>query len=1580
VNTSNVINAVQSFRDNLAQLRTPLNAKLAYQKVAPTLSFIEVFAKHAVPEKLLDLNAEQLADFVVQLFNVVEQRSTEVAARYIDLPQDDCGILVCNCVDAPYLFDSLLLFLKRHHVDWSVVAHLCLLVKREGGAIVSISDAEQNCAEESLMIVQVEKNSCNAQRITELNALLQDVVNLDKVADKLHQRLQQLQPLAEAAGHSHFWQWLLDDNFIPLSYRQLKISGVDENATVQLQDNESLGLQVDSNIIHADLGQCDSALVSCVSRTSRIVVEKTSQYCPIWRDETLTAFYLRQEVGSADGTPQFTEHVIFGLYPTASHQESALNIKVLKEKITQALARLNIAPCTYNFRKLEELLATFPKTELFFLTTAQLDDIINSLLFFNHASVRVVPLEGEVNSVSLMLVIPRGLSPNADFSKLEAHLLRYFKADNLTTRVLQFGSDYYILHLNISRSADVKITDIDALNATLTNLMQSWEQKLRLLLGREHGTELGQQLWHRYADVFCSNYRSTINPRFCMRDIAKLETLLATKQEQVELWGPVTATNTACRLQFYSTQQGYLNELMPILVNLNLTVIDEMDFTVTVEGIDLYIKSFGVLNQLAGDESLLQVKPRLLSALAALRSGLAENDYLNQLLVATGLDWQQIDIFRGYRNYYFQLGSSFTKKSVAFALINNPRAAAALYGYFEARFKPDARWPDMMTREEQALFPARMELIDALQDVDNANEDRILRTFFNLIDSTVRTNFYKRKEASDYFFSFKVSAIGINEMPIPRPLYEIYVHNSKMEGIHLRGGMVARGGIRWSDRPDDFRTEVLGLMKTQMTKNALIVPVGSKGGFVVKTPYTDRQQGMDLSKLAYQTLMRGLLDLTDNRSAGKIVPAAGIVRYDEDDPYLVVAADKGTAHLPDTANAVSAAYDFWLGDGFASGGSRGYDHKELGITARGAWVCVQRHFREMGMDIQQQPFTVVGIGDMSGDVFGNGMLLSPQICLQAAFNHLHIFLDPNPDPATTFIERQRLFNLPRSSWSDFDASLISAGGGVFSRDAKEIPLSTEVQRWLGVRHEKLDPDSLIQLLLQAEVDLLWNGGIGTYVKASSQKNEDAGDRANDALRINANQLRAKVIGEGGNLGMTQMARIEYALSGGRIDTDAIDNSAGVDCSDHEVNLKIFMQHLLETGVVSDLDMRDKLLAAVTDDVCEAVLRNNYGQSLSLSLDIIRNNSERELFIDLTSRMVAVGLLDRQSETLPSTKEITARKQGYTRPELAILLAYSKMFLYRSILDDPDFTETDKDGTVLASYFPEPIQQQFAQQLHEHPLRREIIATMVTNNVVDCAGSSFCFRLARLYDVSWPRAAAAHNHFSNIIGAAELRQQIYALDTKVEATSQYQLLLEIENAIKTMCDWAFSHKRAMLELDQAEPLRQHLAEFTKILSSILDADSWQRCQTRQQELIDYGLESEIALRLAYLSALDDLLPLVALVEELDCDLHTIAVTFNEVKVRFAIDSLLNLVNHVALRDGWDRMAQHLLTTRFNYALYKLSHMVLSRHDGNLDALLTAHRVNYNRFKVLSEQIHEQSTVNFHPFMVVLEQLNSMCELS
>ncbi len=1578
VGRSSLHNSVQVFQQHLSELQQPLQQRLEPELMPVGQALVELLSRHSFPGSLVYLDRERLADFIAELACFMARREQEVNSRFVDYPERNCGFLLCNCSDAPFLFDSLSLFLKRQHVEWCVVAHLCLSVSRsEQGELGAISDAKRECADESLMIVQVESGARCAAKLAAIDTTLREVVALSRDNIKMIERLHAGQTLLDDDDGASFWQWLTQDNFVPLVYRKLLLRGSGDSAELDVDAAAALGLSDAFNglppLVCGPLLECDELVRRCVSRQNRLLVRDSGVMSPVWRDEEYVEIRLREN--SANGA---IDHLFYGLYRPEAQLGSALDVPALRGKISQALERLAIAPCSYDYRKTEELLATFPKPDLFFIAPAQLDEIIKSLLYFNHDSVRIVALDNELSNLSLLLIVPRTLSPNADFKKIEDALGAHFDGAVLNTNVLQFGHEYYMLQININYTGPLPDVTLEDLGNDLTALLKTWQRKVSQLLVRNYGVEEGMRLWHRYENAFCNEYRARIPAQFCLDDIANLERLLDSGVEQIDLWGPEEEGGAALRLQFYSTRHSYLNELMPLLVNLDLKIIDEIDFTLTVEGNELYIKSFGVLNDTGHATALLDMKQRLVAALYALRRGDAENDYLNKLLVSTTLDWQQIDIFRGYRNYYFQLGSPFTKKTVACALTNNPRSAQALYDYFAARFQPDERWNDVMVREEQALMPARMELIAALEEVEDVNEDRILRLMFNLIDSSVRSNFYKRKNSADYFFSFKISAIGITEMPVPRPLYEIYVHNARMEGIHLRGGMVARGGIRWSDRPDDFRTEILGLMKTQMTKNALIVPVGSKGGFIVKDSYSSRDEGMALSKRAYQTLMRGLLDLTDNRVGGNIVPAADIVSYDSPDPYLVVAADKGTAHLPDTANAVSAEYKFWLGDGFASGGSRGYDHKALGITARGAWVCVQRHFREMGIDIQEEPFTVIGIGDMSGDVFGNGMLLSRKIRLQAAFNHLHIFLDPDPDPESSFQERQRLFNLPRSSWSDYNRELISAGGGVFERDAKEIPLSPQVQQWLGVRHETLDGDSLIQLLLKAEVDLLWNGGIGTYVKASSEKHEDAGDRANDALRIDGNQLRAKVVGEGGNLGLTQLARIEYALSGGRIDTDAVHNSAGVDCSDHEVNLKIFMQHLIEAGIVADYDERDRILGEVTDEVCQLVLANNYGQSLCLSLDTLRNQRDCEQFVDLSARLVAVGLLNRASEALPKAKEVLARSGGYTRPELSILMAYSKMHLYRELLEDPATEALDNEviAAILRDYFPQPLAQQFGRYYSEHPLRREIIATMITNRVVDQAGAAFCFRMARRYDVSWSTAALAHIQFNQVLNADALRQAIAALDNKVPSAQQYQWLQAIEDAIAAMCDWAFSHDRSMLDLERLPQLRASAQEYSAALSGIVEAEQWEQCQQYRAELEQHGLDAATAQALAVLPHMENLLALVVLTARCGGELYPVAHTLNEVRARFSLDGIFATMAQVPQHDRWDRMTRHMLETRFNHCIVQLAQRVLQDYSGNLDKLLSAQRSAFQRYKRLSAQLSDKDTLNFHPYVVVLEQLERL----
>jgi glutamate dehydrogenase len=1148
-------------------------------------------------------------------------------------------------------------------------------------------------------------------------------------------------------------------------------------------------------------------------------------------------------------------------------------------------------------------------------------------------------------------------------------------AEHVSSRVIHFYSDYVSLHFRIVLPGDQVRIDVDALQKVLTDLSRPWEEKLRLLLLRGDERHLGAKLWNRYANVFPHEYKDLIHPRFAVRDVRAIEQVLTSGEDFFDLWGPFQERHEFYRLQFYSLKESYLNELMPFLENVLLAVVDEVDSIVEVEGKTVYIKSFAVRNNHPLAKPLTSQRDNLLEILRGLRKGTIEDDYLNRLMVLTGLDWQEIDVFRAYRNYYFQLGNPFTKRRVAFAFISNPQAALLLYRYFEARFKPNPDWLDPMRREEEAIMPIRMELAQALDQIRDINEDRILRSIFNLIDSTIRTNFFLRRNDPDYFFSIKISAIGIIDMPFPRPMYETYVHSASMEGIHLRGGKVARGGIRWSDRPDDFRTEVLGLMKTQMTKNAVIVPVGSKGGFVVKTPFTTREEGAELSRQAYITLMRGLLDLVDNRVAGQIVRPKGVEVYDDLDPYLVVAADKGTAHLPDTANSVSLDYNFWLGDAFASGGSVGYDHKKLGITARGAWECVKRHFRELGTDIQNEDFTVVGIGDMSGDVFGNGMLLSKHIRLLAAFNHLHIFLDPDPDPKRSWQERKRLFDLPRSNWSDYNTDVISAGGGVWERSSKSIPLSPAVRKWLGVRHTTMEGEELIRRLLIAEVGLLWNGGIGTYVRSSMEKNADVGDRANDNVRVNSLQIKAQVIGEGGNLGLTQLARIEYAMAGGLINTDAIDNSAGVDTSDHEVNLKIFFQTLREAGVIKTQATRNRQLQEVENDVCDMVLANNYSQSLCLSLDLLRCQNDSEPFIDLTERLVNTGLLDRQGETLPSRKELTARGQGYLRPELSILLAYSKMMLYQTLLDS-DLPDQESAQVFLNQYFPEKLLKRHKSQIKNHPLKREIIATMITNRVVDQAGCAFLNTLVRQAGATLIQGVTAYLVFDEVLNGAAVREQISAVDNKMPAERQYELLNGLENTLAGLCRQVVEQGLPMrLDKECVQNYRQRLTTFRTHLEDLLPAAEWLICKDIAAALDKEGFPSGMAIEMASFRYLVGFLPAVYITEATGADLLAVTTAMGEMRLRLNISQVMESLNDYTAHDRWDRMALSSLRGAFIKQAVSLTKLVVAEGKGT-SSFLANKRQRLDYYLNLIETLRATPPTSTSPYMVLLRALEAV----
>jgi len=973
------------------------------------------------------------------------------------------------------------------------------------------------------------------------------------------------------------------------------------------------------------------------------------------------------------------------------------------------------------------------------------------------------------------------------------------------------------------------------------------------------------------------------------------------------------------------------------------------------------------------------LKKNLLEALHDLLAGRLENDGLNGLLPLTGLAWREVDVFRGYRNYYLQLGKRCTQGSFQQALLFNPAIALLLYRYFDARFNPDliAAPPG---EAEDLVSALRMAIAAALNQVADSSEDRILRELFNLIDATLRTSHYLRRRREDYFFAFKIDSLGVLDMPAPSPLFEIYVHAAHMEGIHLRGAKVARGGIRWSDRPDDFRSEILGLMRTQTIKNALIVPHGAKGGFIVKNPCRNRAECLLLAGQAYATLIRGLLDLTDNITEAGVARAPGWVAYDGDDPYLVVAADKGTAHLSDTANAISAEYGFWLGDAFASGGSQGYDHKKLGITARGAWECVKRHFRELGRDIGQ-PFSVVGIGSMDGDVFGNGLLLSDSIRLQAAFGAKHIFLDPEPDGAAAGRERRRLFDLPGSSWDDYDRRLISPGGGVFARTAKDIALAAPVRHWLGAQHDSIDGEGLIRLLLAAPVDLLWLGGIGTYVKASAETQEDVGDRANDAVRIDAGQLRAKVAGEGANLGFTQQARVEFALAGGRINNDAVDNSGGVDLSDHEVNLKIFMAGLLRKGLLANLQERDECLSAMTAEVCSQVLANNGSQSLCLSLDLQRCRRDAEPFLDVADQLENLGLLNRAAESFPGRKEVLARRdKGLARPELAVLMLHAKLALKQALLESQDFLSLASLAPWLAGYFPKALRERYAGEFGSHPLAREITATALVNAVVNQAGGGF-LSLAESADAAvLLEAVQAYLSFDAMMGGPALRAAVAGLEAQLPVERQYPYLLGLEDLLADYCRWALEQSPPFLPSPESLPAwRGYFQEYLAFLWDSLVLAERTAFNAEAERLEREGFERRTARLLVLQGRLGEFPALAALALQTQTALPTVAKIYQAVAECLGLARIELLLGQVAARDRWERRAQILLRGRFRFNLARLARAMVEAGQSDPAAFLAQRGGRrLERLQSLHRELDKAAAAAILPYVALCAELDGLAE--
>jgi len=1341
--------------------------------------------------------------------------------------------------DMPFLVDSASMEVNRQGLTLHLIVHPIFAVERDaGGALKGLypREARPDGARESFMHIEVDRLAdpmARAQLAEGVERVLGDVraavTDWKAMVAQLRAVIadidRQAPPLAreEVAENRDFLQWLAEDHLLLLGYRQHDLADHDGELALKVVPGTGLGMLRD-----ADGGLNAAASVVALPPQARelarapspmLMVTKANNRSTVHRPGYID--YIGVKRYGPDGQA-IGEHRFLGLFTSTTYSARVSEIPLLRGKKRQVLERAGLAPASHLGKALEHILETYPRDELFQISTEELHGIANGILQLGERQrfrlfVRRDPFE---RFISCLIYVPRENYTTGLRRKFQSILLQAFDGSSADFDVLLTDAALARIHMTVrTNPGRIPAYDRREVERRLADASRRWEDDLRQALSDEEGEARAAQLCKRFGNSFPASYRENVSARAAVADVRRLDGL-GLGGLALNLYRPLEVP--AGRLGFKVYRSGEpvaLSNSLPMLEHMGVRVLSEQPYEVGPErGDPFWIHDFEL--DLVGHDEIdaESIAPLFEDAFRRVMTGAVENDDFNRLVLLASLSADEITVLRAYAKYMRQSGFALSQAFIEATLANHPRIARLLVQLFKLRFDPNAADAAAATSQVNAIE-------QALEKVSSLSEDRVLRQYLALILATSRTNFWRTGVGASGedgprrpFLSFKFDPSKIPGLPEPRPMFEIFVYSTRFEGVHLRGGKVARGGLRWSDRPEDFRTEVLGLVKAQMVKNTVIVPVGSKGGFVLKKapPATDREALLKEGIACYQNYLRGLLDLTDNRIGDKVVPPPLVVRHDADDPYLVVAADKGTATFSDHANAISKEYGHWLGDAFASGGSAGYDHKKMGITARGAWESVKRHFRELGIDTQATDFTVVGVGDMSGDVFGNGMLLSRHIRLVAAFDHRHVFLDPSPDAAASFAERERLFALPRSSWADYDASLISDGGGVWARSEKSIPVSPQVQAVLGITASRLTPAELVGAILKAPVDLLYNGGIGTYVKSSHETHADVGDRANDAVRINGAELRCKVIGEGGNLGLTQLGRVEAALAGVRLYTDAIDNSAGVDTSDHEVNIKILLGLPIADGELTE-KQRNALLVEMTDEVAQLVLRDNYFQTQVLSTagrTAGRLLDHQQRFIRFLEKE---GRLNRALEYLPSDEEIAERRaQGaaLTGPERAVLLAYSKMWLFEALLDS-DLPEDPWVATALQRYFPVALRERFAGYIERHPLRREIVATHVLNSMVNRVGATFVHRLMDATGGSPSQIVRAYLLAREVFGLVPIWQAIEALDNVVADEVQSQMLNELGRRTARATTWFLRSRRL------AEPMEATIAGFAPAARQMLE---------------------------------------------------------------------------------------------------------------------------------------------------------------
>ncbi|MBW8190279.1 NAD-glutamate dehydrogenase [Neiella marina] len=1435
--------------------------------------------------------------------------------------------------DMPFLVDSVRMAFSRLGITSHLTLHSPVAVARDDsgqliGFTADSSDANKSQLE-TLFHIEVDRQGSEQARTlleTELRESLKEVAaavdDWQLMKDKLADAIAEVERSEHGAlampkeDVVDYLKWVHANNFTMLGYHQTSITAVTGDHEVARIIGSELGIfklhDLPERLHLSEMirsGQ-DAALSNEI-----LVLTKGNQKSKVHRPAFADYIGIKRfdEQGKVVG-----EHRFVGLYSSSLYNNSAQHVPLLNRKLERIMAQSGLLDGSHAYKALLNLIETYPRDELIQASEHDLLTAAMGVLQMQERDMTRVFVRREVfgRYYSCMVYVTKERYNTQLRKQTQSILKRYFNSAEPVEFTTFFSeSELARTHYIVRVDDHQQEVDVNQIEQNLVEAARSWDDRFGDALTKRFGDNQGSQLAAQYDQAFDPSYKEQTLPNAAIVDIDKIEQLTSDEELGMLFYQPqeISDANAVCLKLFHRNQPIPLSDVLPVLENLGLKVIGERPYEVKdASGARSWILEFFMTYLGDAELDIVASQQRFQQALAGIWQGDYENDGFNRLVLSADLSARQVSMLRAYSKYMRQIGSTFSQQYIENALTKYAGVAKQLVRLFETRFTPDTSLDAGKDRE--ADCQAQAEAIEAaLEQVVNLDDDRIIRRYVTLIQATIRTNFYQLDNgANKPYCSFKMLPDLIPEMPKPLPAYEIFVYSPRVEGVHLRGGKVARGGLRWSDRREDFRTEVLGLVKAQQVKNTVIVPVGAKGGFVCKHPLDglSRDEFIAEGQACYRLFIRGLLDVTDNVVKGELIPPKQVVRHDGDDSYLVVAADKGTATFSDIANGIAEEYGFWLGDAFASGGSQGYDHKKMGITAKGAWESVKRHFRELGVDCQHEEFTAIGVGDMAGDVFGNGMLLSPHTRLVAAFNHMHIFIDPEPDAASSYQERQRLFDLPRSSWQDYQTDLLSEGGAIYSRAAKSITISAQAQIALDTRQATFTPTELIQTILKAPVDLMWNGGIGTYFKSAAEAHADVGDRANDTLRINGSQLRAKILGEGGNLGATQLGRIEFCRNGGRANTDFIDNVGGVDCSDNEVNIKVLLNHIEQQGELTR-KQRNQLLVDMTEEVSELVLDDCYQQTQSISVTQFRGGELLKEQVRLIHDMEREGILDRALEFLPSDDEIGNRQAngvGLTRPELSVLISYDKMRLKEQLNND-DITHDSFHSKAMVSSFPKRLQESYSKQMAEHPLRSEIIATQLANQMVNDMGINFVNRMRDETGAEVNDIACCYTIAREIFGATALREAVQALDNTVTAEVQFECFVELRRILRHACRWFLRHRnRAMSIKDTIKFYQPAFDAVRSHMSSSLVESEWQELVDKQQEYMNHGLSDSLAAQFAQLSTLYSTLDIAQIAELQNRPIELISDIYFKLGARLELHWFLNQIHEQPVANHWQALAR------------------------------------------------------------------------